>query len=89
MFCLLNLSNCNNIDDFGAKSNDTSYNTSITNGKAFLSTIISANNGPDRTVFIEGGKTYTFLPAGLIVNLTNVTIQIEGRINAWSGDETM
>jgi polygalacturonase len=86
---LFNSSSCLNIDDFGAKSNDSSYNTSITNGKAFLSAILAANNGPDRTVLIEGGKIYTMLPAGLMVNLTNITIQIDARVNAWSGEETL
>ena len=79
-----------NIDDFGALPNNKSFDAAVINGKAIYSAILTANNGPDRTVIIDGvgGKVYTMVPGGIIYNLVNVTIQIDGRVNAWDGDES-
>ena len=87
---LIELSENLNIDDFGTKPNDTSFDAAVINGKAILSAINAANNGWDRTVVIDGhgGKIYTMVPAGSNANLINVTIQIDGRVNAWEGDES-
>ena len=77
-----------NIDDFGTRPNDQSFDAAVINGKAIFQAINAANNGLDRTVIIDGtgGKIYTMVPAGSYNNLINVTIQIDGRVNAWEGD---
>ena len=77
-----------NIDDFGTLPNDNSFEAALINGKAIFQAINAANNGSDRTVVIDGngGKIYTMVPAGSYNNLINVTIQIDGRVNAWEGD---
>jgi hypothetical protein len=77
-----------NIDDFGTRPNDKSFDAAVINGKAIFQAINAANNGLDRTVIIDGtgGKIYTMVPAGSYNNLINVTIQIDGRVNAWEGD---
>ena len=73
-----------NIDDFGGKSDDPSYQTALANGKAFNDAIIAANSSSkDRTVVVSQGKNYTILPHGQIVNLFNLTIQIDGILFAW------
>lgn len=78
-----------NIDDFGAKSNDSSYDAAIANGKAIESAVNSANSGLDRIVYITGNsKTYTILPVGVLLNATNIILQIDARINAYNGNET-
>jgi hypothetical protein len=79
-----------NIDDFGTRPNDQSFDAAVINGKAIFQAINAANNGSDRTVTIDGagGKIYTMVPAGSYNNLINVTIQIDGRVNAWEGDVT-
>ena len=76
-----------NIDDFGTRPNDNSYDAALINGKAIFSAINAANTGSDRTVVIDGeeGKIYTMIPAGTNQNLMNVTIQIDGRVNAFDG----
>ena len=90
MLILSDLLICLNIDDFGAKPNDNSFDAAVINGKAIFNAINAANNGSDRTVVIDGkgGKVYTMVPAGYIVDLVNVTIQFDGRINAWDGDKS-
>ena len=84
----INLSYCLNIDDFGAKSNDSSYETAVINGNAIYKAIYAANKGQDRVVLIQNGKTYTMVPQDIIDGVKNVTIQVDGRINAWNGDES-
>jgi len=76
-----------NIDDFGAKSNDTSYETAILNGLAFNKALNAANSSmSDRSVLIQSNKVYTMLPAGFVYNIINVTILLEGKLNAFNGD---
>ena len=77
-----------NIDDFGAKPDDSSYAASVINGEAFNSAILAANAGIEKTVVISSGKSYFMLPAGDIFNIINVTVQIDGIINAWPGAES-
>ena len=86
LFLCVLITNSLNIDDFGAISFDSSYNASIINGVAFNNAIYAANSGSDRTVHID--KTYYMLPADTIYNLTNVTIQLDGTLNAWAGDQS-
>lgn len=90
LFLFLKLSNCLNIDDFGTRPNEDSYDAAIINGKAIYNAINAANRGSDRTVIIDGngGKIYTMIPAGTNQNIINVTIQIDGRVNGWDGDES-
>ena len=84
---VINYSQCINIEEFGAKPFDSSYDTSILNGKALNAALYAANKSKDdRTVLVESQKTYTLLPAGLVTNLVNVTILLEGRLNAWDGE---
>jgi polygalacturonase len=85
---LLAFSNALNIDEFGAISNDSSYNASINNGIAFNNAIYAANSGFDRVVSIDAGKIYYMLPSDTIYNITNVTIQLDGRLNAWDDDHS-
>lgn len=88
LFLIFNNSFSFNIEDFGAKSDNSSYETSVLNGIAFNQGIIAANNSQtDHVLLIPANKIYTMLPAGTLSNLYNITIQLEGRINAWNGDE--
>ena len=76
-----------NIEQFGAVSNSTTYETAIQNGIAFKQTLIAANKSTDdRTVLIEANKVYTLIPFGLVENLVNVEILLEGELSAWNGD---
>lgn len=77
-----------NIDDFGTRPNDKSFDAAVINGKAIFNAINAANNGNDKTILIDGngGKIYTMVPAGYFDNLINITIRIDGRVNAWEGD---
>ena len=77
-----------NIDDFGAISDDSTYEAAIMNGKAFMNCLIAANTGNDRTVVIAAGKNYTVLPAARIENLVNVTILFDGIFFAWNGNHS-
>ena len=87
---LINLFQSFNLESFGAKSNNASYETALLNGNAFRKGIIAANSSQtDRTLVIESGQTYTMLPPGLLSQIINVTIQLNGRINAWYGDEKL
>jgi hypothetical protein len=88
LFIYFFISNALNIDDFGAIPNDSSYDSSIINGKAFNNAIYAANFGSDRIVSIDAGKEYYMLPEDAIYNITNVTIQLDGTLNAWVGDES-
>jgi hypothetical protein len=73
-----------NIDDFGAKPDDASYKTAKANGKAFLDAVLAANlSTTDKTVIVSRGKNYTMLPYAIINDINNVTIEINGIINAW------
>lgn len=86
---LINLSKSFNLETFGAKSNDPSHQTALVNGNAFKKGVTAANSSQtDRTLVIEAGHAYTMIPPGTLSGLINVTIQINGRINAWNGDET-
>jgi hypothetical protein len=89
LFISKNLSNCLNIDDFGAKSNDSSYETAVINGNAIYKAINAANNGKDRVVLIQSSETYTMVPQDIINGVKNVTIHLDGQINAWNGDESL
>jgi hypothetical protein len=79
-----------NIDDFGTRPNEDSYDAAIINGKAIFNAINTANSGSDRAVVIDGngGKTYTMIPAGTNHNLVNITIQIDGRVNGFDGNQS-
>ena len=74
LLILIYLSKSLNIDEFGTRPNDNSFDAAVINGKAILNAINAANNGSDRTVVIDGlgGKIYTMVPAGYINNLVNV-----------------
>jgi polygalacturonase len=76
-----------NIDDFGARPFDTSYNASIANGLALNRALYAANAGPSRVVIIDSGKVYSMLPNSTVEHLVNVTLIINGRIDAWDQDE--
>jgi hypothetical protein len=88
---LVSFLNCLNIDDFGAISNDSGYDTAMKNGLAIFSAMGVANSGMDRFVYITGAnKTYTMLPIGFYLNFTNVILQIDARVNAYeSGNGTL
>lgn len=73
------------IEDFGAKSDDDSLEAALLNGKALNSAILSANSGSDKIVRISSGKVYFMIPNGLLANLENLKIQLDGRINTWIG----
>jgi polygalacturonase len=79
-----------NINDFGAISNNHSYEAAIANGIAFHSALIAANSSTyDRFVLVEGGKFYDMLPAdGDVTRLVNLTIQLDGKINLWDEDHS-
>lgn len=85
--CSLCIVYCLDIEDFGAKSEDASLKTALLNGAALNAALLAANSGPDKTVIIQSEKTYTMLPAGDVNNLEDITIQLDGKINAWGGAE--
>jgi hypothetical protein len=86
----INISQSFNLASFGAKVNDSSHQTALINGAAFKKGIIAANSSlTDRTLVIEADHVYTMLPPGLLSRLINVTIELNGRINAWNGNESL
>ncbi len=87
---LINISQSFNLAAFGAIVNDSSHQTALINGDAFKKGIFAANSSlTDRTLVIEVDRVYTMLPPGLLSGLINVTIQLNGRINAWNGNESL
>ena len=90
LIILINISEIFNLAAFGAKVNDSSHQTALMNGDAFKKGIIVANSSlTDRTLVIEVDHVYTMLPPGLLSGLINVTIKLNGRINAWNGNESL
>ena len=77
-----------NIDDFGAISDDPSYEAAIKNGKALNLALCAANqSNSDRSILIPN-KWYGMLPAGGLDRLTNVTINFNGKLNSWDEDHS-
>ena len=87
-FILVGLSTSFKLSQFGAINNNSSYEAAIINGKALNLGLIAANKSQtDHLLQIEPNSVYTLIPSDVLTNLINVTIQIDGRINAWDGDE--
>ncbi|RNA26782.1 glycoside hydrolase family, partial [Brachionus plicatilis] len=74
------------IEDFGAVSNDRSYIASIQNGIALKNCFQSANSSSDRTVLVK--NDYSVIPDGVIYDLVDVTLQLDGVIRVWDADHT-
>lgn len=70
--------------DFGAIPSDSSWNTSITNGKAIYNALLAANAGQNgtRSVLVPGGLNFTMLPHAPIAGLADVTLLLEGTLVA-------
>ena len=78
------------IERFGAVAGDTSYATSVKNGKAlFLTFQAAARNDADRSVVVPAGKVYSMVPYLPVVGVDNVTMWLEGTLNAFPGDQTL
>lgn len=76
------------LNQFGAISNNASYEVALLNGRAFIQGLIAANlSQTDHELQIEPEHVYTIIPASTLINLINVTIRIDGRLNIWDGDE--
>mmetsp|Transcript_6990 Transcript_6990/g.12839 ORF Transcript_6990/g.12839 Transcript_6990/m.12839 type:complete len:441 (-) Transcript_6990:29-1351(-) len=75
------------IEDFGAIHGDFSKTVSLVNGQAFNKAVLAAQAGTDKTVTIRAGREYSMLPAGVIENLTDIEIVVDGTIHAWEGSE--
>lgn len=76
------------IDQFGAVADEYSLEISLGNGQAFNKACAAANNSTDRTVLIPAGRFYSWLPAGTVSNLQNVTIIIDATVHAWQGERS-
>ena len=76
------------VDQFGAIANEYSLEISLGNGLAFNKACAAANSSTDRTVLIPGGRFYSWLPAGTVSNLQNVTIIIDATVHAWQGERS-
>jgi len=68
--------------DFGAIPNDSSYESTIINGKALEKALLTANSSLDKFVLVEPHLTYHMLPSATISQLYNIILQIEGNIVA-------
>jgi polygalacturonase len=82
------------IEDFGARSNDSTLKTALLNGAALNAALLAANLNSasdftnDKTVIIQKGKVYYMLPAGPVTDLTDVTLELNGEIWAWGDNQS-
>jgi hypothetical protein len=76
------------IEDFGGVPDNTTYEQSWRNGRAFYDMLHAANDAEPgaRIAVVPRGKVFTMLPWAIIDGLKNVTLSIEGTLNAFPGD---
>ena len=80
------------IDAFGAIPNNDTLLAARANGKALFFALAAANTGSptagNRSVVVPSGSNYTLLPYGVISNLSDVTLRLDGNIIAWDEQRT-
>lgn len=78
------------ITQFGAVDNDTSYNASFVNGKALYDAVLAANaSGSGSIAYVPANLTFSYLPYAQFENIIGVTLQIDGILSAFAGDNLL
>ena len=92
LLCSSHVHGAISITSYGAISDNTSLAVSIANGRALYLALQAANRGSfandTRRVIVPAGGNFSMLPFNSSNSLTDVTLQLDGMIWAWSGNRT-